>query len=852
MGEVYRARDPRLQRDVAIKVSHERFSERFEREARAVAALNHPNICVLHDIGDNYLVMELVEGQTLAERMRSGAIPVDEAVRIAVQIADALEAAHEKGIVHRDLKPANVKIRPDGSVKVLDFGLAKIAADASAAGNAAEAPTVTAFQATQAGVILGTLEYMSPEQARGQPVDRRTDIWAFGVVLYEMVSGRRLFAAATVSDTLVGVLKGGVDWEALPCDLPANVRRLLRRCLERDAKRRLRDIGDARIELGDREEAAPPAPPARGRPRMAWAAVLGGIAIGGALVWGGLAARRAAPRPVTRWTMAIPEPRAAGAGVALSRDGTLLAYAEWSGGTSRIMLRRTDQFDARPIAGTAGGVRPFFSPGGQWVAYFTNNPGALRKSPVAGGTSVFVSEASFLGGSWGEDDSIVFAGTEQQGEGLMRVAGAGGAPQRLTTPDAQKGETGHQWPQILPGGRAILFTIDTKAAGFDARRIAVLDLKTGAYRVLLNGGSAARYISSGHVVYVRGGTMFAVPFNLRKLEVTGPETPVADAVYYNPEKGFADYSISESGLLVYAAETRTAGASRLEWVERDGTVRSLSLPAQQYQGLSISPGGREAALALRNGESGSSDIWIVDLTRDGLTRLTSEGDNYDPVWSADGRRIVFRSRREKNGLYWMAADGSGKAELLRASEARESPAAWSPDGQTLLFMSAQQGRQQIGILPTTPNGAGEARPFLKTSSDDRAPRLSPDGRWIAYDSDQSGKYQVYVRPYPGPGGVMAISSEGGESPHWSRGGHELVYRDLAQNEIMAVEIQTDPVFHAGRPQPLAPLRGTLWDITPDGKRFLVVSSPDTPSGGARLQIVTDWFDELRRRVAGGK
>jgi Tol biopolymer transport system component/predicted Ser/Thr protein kinase len=830
MGEVYRAVDTRLKRTVAIKVAKENFGERFEREARAIAALNHPNICTLYDVGPNYLVMELIEGPTLAERIKQGPVPLEEALGIAKQIADALEAAHEKGVVHRDLKPGNIKIKPDGMVKVLDFGLAKQSRDRE------EAVTET----TEAGMILGTAAYMSPEQAQGKPLDKRADIWAFGVVLYEMLTGRRMFQGETASDTLAAVMTKEPEWERVP----AKVQRLLKRCLEKDPQKRLRDISGVGLLLEEAPQATGPR-----HSRVPWvvaAALLVGVAI-----WGWLHTPPAEPRPVTRWTMTLPDdPWLLGSGLAISRDGTRLAYAGQTGGSSRIWVRMLDQPEGKPIPGTEGGLRPFFSPDGQWLAYFTGLVGPLKKVPVTGGTPITLCDsASFFGGSWGEDGSIIFT----VNGALTRVSASGGKCEDLTKADPQKREF-HRWAQILPGGESILFTIGTGGL-FDSARIAVLDLKSGGIRVLVNGGSSGRYVPSGYLVYVRGGAMFAIPFDLKRLVVTGSEIPVIERVFYNPTGGFADYTFSDSGLLVYRAETRAVTEGTLEWLDRKGATQALPAPRQHYLGVRLSPDGQRAAMAISDRAGGIFDIWIYDLPRGALTRLTSVGLNENPVWAPDGRHVAFRTRA--GGILWAPADGSGRPELLLPSQGALDPGAaarpdsWTPDGKMLVYDSGFSRHIWMVPMPGAPPvSRSESKPqlFLDTSFNESDGQVSPDGRWVAYTSDESGSYQVYVRPFPGPGARTSISIEGGQEPRWSHDGRELFYRDAGKKQLMAVDIQSNPVFRAGQPRALFELRTTSWDVAPDGKRFLVVKEPETAASEAKLEAVVNWFEELRQKT----
>jgi Tol biopolymer transport system component/predicted Ser/Thr protein kinase len=832
MGEVYRAVDTRLKRTVAIKIAKENFGERFEREARAIAALNHPNICTLHDVGPNYLVMEFIEGPTLAERIQQGPVPLEKALGIARQIADALEAAHEKGVVHRDLKPGNVKIKPDDTVKVLDFGLAKVAPVLDG-----DSQDDTASLTTR-GMILGTAAYMSPEQAQGKAVDKRADIWAFGLVLYEMLTGQRVFRGETASDTMAAVLTKEPEWERVP----AKVQRLLKRCLEKDPQKRLRDISGVELLLED----TPQGMPLR-HSRVPWA-VAAALAAGVA-IWGWLHTPPAEPRPVTRWSAALPASEALnGSGLAISRDGTRLAYAEQTGGSSRIWVRMLDQPDGKPIQGTDGGLRPFFSPDGQWLAYFTSPSGIgpLKKVPLMGGPPITLCDgAGPVGGTWGEDGSIIFMGSSG---GLTRVSASGGACENLTRADRQRREI-HRWPQLLPGGQAVLFTIGIGGTSFDGARIAVLDLKSGGIRVLVNGASAARYVPTGHLVYVRGGTMFAVPFDLKRLVVTGPETPAIEGVYYNSNGGFADYTFSDSGLLLYMAETRTTEET-LEWLDRKGVEQALPAPPQRYRGVRLSPDGRYVAVAMVivGRAVRIDDIWIYELARGTLTRLTASGFNDNPVWTPDGRRVAFSTRKNPDGwIQWAPADGSGRPEQLLPSQAMASPDSWTPDGKMLLYHSGTPAH--IWTLPVTGSGGeSKPRPFSETSFNEFDAQVSPDGRWVAYTSDESGKNQVYARPFPGPGGKTSISIGGGQEPRWSRAGRELFYRDAGKNQLMAVDIQTSPAFRAGQPRALFELRTGNWDVAPDGKRFLVVKEPRTVAGEAKMEAVVNWFEELRQKT----
>jgi serine/threonine-protein kinase len=851
MGEVWRATDTKLNRDVAIKILPEAFAQdparmaRFEREAQVLAVLNHPNIAAIYGVEERALVMELVEGETL-----KGPLPLDTALDYARQIAEALEAAHEKGIVHRDLKPGNIMVTPAGTIKVLDFGLAAVAqGSGTASGDPSVSPTLT-MGATKMGMILGTAGYMAPEQARGKTVDRRADIWAFGVVLYEMLTGRRAFQGEDISDTLAAVIKEQPRWD----DIPANVKRLLRSCLEKDPKRRLRDIGDAWRLLDE------PAP-AREFPHkhsvLPWivAGVLGVAVL--VLTWALLHPRAAAPRPVRRWTVTLPESSAPY--LALDREGTRLVYADASG---PLVLRMLNEFEGKPLPGTERARGPVFSPDGQWIAYYSIPP-SLKKVPVTGGASITLYAGVLQSGrTWGDDDTIVLG----SGQGLMRVSAAGGAPQLLTKVDAQKGEVMHEFPQSIPGSQAIIFAIQVSGAN---NRIAVFDPKKGGYRVVVSDGALGRYAPTGHLVYTRAGTLFGAAFDVRRLEVTGPETPLIEGISMfgpNPGAGGVNYSFSDSGLLVYVGGTQQTNNQTLVWIDRQGNAQATTAPPREYFGVRLSPDGKRVAATIAGADSRTSDIWIVELERGTLTRLTFEGMNLNPAWTPEGQRVVFSSLEgRKNGTYQVAADGSGKPELLSAMSVG-GPTTSTPDGKMLLYSSAftpGQSRRETTIWALSLDGsAGEnkPRPFLQTGFLEMNPQLSPDGRLVAYQSNESGKFEVYVRPFPGPGGKVAISTQGGGSPRWSRSGRELFYQDL-KSRIMAVEVQASSAFRAGQPRALFELPsvkpagafGSVWDVAPDGKRFLVIKTPESQATGTKLQVVENWFEELRRRIpTGGK
>jgi Tol biopolymer transport system component len=852
MGEVYRARDSRLNRDVAIKTLPAAFFDdanrlgRLQREARVLASLNHPNIASIYGLeeerGVRALVMELVEGPTLAERIAAGPIPLDEALDIARQIANALEAAHEKGIIHRDLKPANIKLTADGKVKVLDFGLAKAFESESTGGNPENSPTLT-LESTRTGMILGTAAYMSPEQARGKAVDKRADIWAFGVVLYEMLTGRMAFAGETVSDTLAAVLRADVDWKRLPAGVPPKVRLLLQRCLERDLKKRLRDIGDAWMELDAPEEPSV-APVARTRKWWLFCAAalaIGAIAGAGWVLW----RTPPAPRPVVRWSYAQKDlfyyP-------SLSRDGARLVYAEEKGNIFRLMIRMMDQTDSHPIPGTDGANYGVFSPDGQWVAFLSFD-GKLRKIPVTGGVPITLAEKMTTAFDWGDNGEIVF-GSEA---GLMKMSASGGPAQALTTLDSKKGESRHHWPHFLAGGQALVFTIDAGAS----QQVAALDLKTRTYHTLVNDASNGAYVPTGHLVYLRGTTLFAAPFNARRMELTGHDAPVIENVASLGDRS-AEYSFSDSGQLVYMKGTKgtnAAGETILGWANRNGVVEPFSTPELWATGR-LSPDGRRVANGIYGATGADGDIWIYDVERRTRTRLTFEGSNRNPIWTRDGLRVTFGATiAGKNGIHSAPVDGSGKTELLLATENTVRPTSWAPDGKMLVCAILGTDKAfHLWVLPVE-SGATPGKPYRlhDTAFSEDEGQVSPDGHWLAYSSAESGAPEIYVQPFPGPGGKERISTDGGLSPRWSKNGRELFYWDSGYTKLMSVVVQATPLFHAGIPKQLfAMVGGTTFDVAPDGKRFLVEQSFLAETGAVTMEVVVNWFDELRRRVPAGK
>jgi serine/threonine-protein kinase len=888
MGEVYRARDLKLQRDVALKVllstvaaDHDRLA-RFTREAQLLAALNHPNIAQIHGSEDaggvTALILELVEGEDLSSRIARGPVPTDEALAIARQIAAALAAAHNAGIVHRDLKPANVKLRPDGTIKVLDFGLAK-AVDTGAGGSASpdSSPTLTAH-ATGAGVILGTVAYMSPEQARGKVVDRRTDIFALGCVLFEMLAGVRAFRGDDFTATIVAVLTKQPDWSLLPVATPPAIGRLLRHMLEKDATRRLDSatavslaIEDALAPAGD---ATAPAP--RTRPHPLWWAIAGlaAGALGALLLINNSRLKSETVDSVTRSVIGIApaeylrslpaddivgEGRASG-GFALSPDGRALAFSAVANGRQQLFIRRLDELEAVARPGTDNAHWPFFSPDGQWVGFHAR--GALHKAALSGTAppTEICRVPALFGASWGTDGNIVYA---LESGGLWRVSADGGAPEQLTTPQRENNEYSHRLPHVLPGGHAVVFTVtDTYLSRWDEARLEVVNLATRERRAL-GVGADARYSNSGHLVFIRAGTLIVTPFDPKTATIVGPQVAVLDGVAQAAnmantavDTGVGQFSVSQSGALVYARGGIFPDREAVVMaVDRRGNARPLPLPPRAYLAPRLSPDDKRLVLYSQGLER---TIWTYDLERRALTRVTREGRNHRPIWAPDGRRIVYAGAI--NGTYNLfaaPADGSSTRERLTNTAAQQIPSSWTPDGSTLIFLERQVSPVQ-SIMTLSIDGDHTSKRLL---GDGKLgflyPEISPDGKWIAYVANESGSEpEVYVRSYPALGDRTQVSQLGGRAPAWSRNGRELFYtRALASGRLamMSVPIVTSPVLSIGVPQQLfegpyfAHQINRGYDVTSDGQQFFMTQTRERQAVRTReLVLVQNWTRELVR------
>jgi serine/threonine-protein kinase len=880
MGEVYRARDTRLDRDVAIKILPEAFAAdaervaRFQREAKVLASLNHPHIAAIYGLetadGVTALVMELVEGEDLAQRLTRGAIPLDEALPIAKQIAEALEAAHEQGIIHRDLKPANINLRSDGTVKVLDFGLAKALEPVAATGTDVTAsPTITSPALTQRGVILGTAAYMSPEQAKGRAADKRSDMWAFGCVLYEMWTGNRAFRGDDVSDTLAAVLRGQPDWSALPLETPVPIRRLLRRCLVKNLKGRIADASIARIEIDDVESGAHiddevvQKTPGR-REQLVWVSALVLVALLAAGVMAWMRGHASVPAlRLARFTITLPKGyqfSSLNRLMALSPDGTAIVYTA----NQQLYLRAMDQLEPVPIhgtedTGTGGGASPFFSPDGQWIGFWQS--GQFKKVSITGGAPVVLCPAGPpLGANWTVQNTILYG---QGAAGIWRVSGDGGKPENLVKVEA--GQIASS-PQILPGGRAIVFTLTRK--DLDPAQIVVHSLDTGVRHVVLERGTDARYVPTGHLVYALGNTLLAVPFDVASVAVTGGPVPLVEDVARTPEGILAQFTVSTDGTLVYVPRDAVGAGSlaqrTLVWVDRQGREASVNTPPRAYVWPRLSPDGSRIAFAIADQEY---DIWVWDLRRERLTRLTF-GPAFETgaAWTPDGQSVIFASGGlpglGESNLFRRAADGSGTVEQLTQGIAAISPPSVTPDGKGLIVSRRPRaGRNatdlsDLMLLPL----AGERRPepLVQTAFTEAFGEISPDGRWLAYQSNASGQFEIYVTPFPNVAtGKWQVSTSGGTQPLWARNGQELFYESMGA--LIRVSWTGSSTFAVGPPSKLfdtpgffipgAP--GRLYDIAPDGRRFLMTKASraaDAPLPSARLVVVQHWFEELKARV----
>jgi serine/threonine protein kinase/Tol biopolymer transport system component len=881
MGEVYRGHDTKLGRDVAIKVLPDLFVEdeerlaRFEREARMLAALDHANIAAIYGLeqvdGKRFLIMQLADGATLQERIGRGRIPVQDALKIARQIAEALESAHAKGIIHRDLKPANVKVDDQGQVKVLDFGLAKaIEGDPTTSGShpsLMESPTLTA-QMTGAGVLLGTAAYMSPEQARGEAADKRADLWSFGVVLWEMLTGNQLFVGKTMSDTLAGVLRDEPSLEALPHDTPASVRRLLRRCLEREVHERLPDAAAARLELEDAlagrsdlddvesVEIVPTAP--FWKRALPWA-LFGAtaLALAAALLLG--PEETVVPRETMRLEVTLSDQPlwvTLGSSVVLSPDGSKLAFAsDDEEGTRTLALRSLDQLDPLTIAKGQVGEQPyhpFFSPDGKWIGFAT--PTELKKVPTTGGTPITLCDVQrSRGATWTVKDQIIFA--PEGGTPLHAVSAAGGEPRPVTTFNEERGDFSHRWPFAMPDGRSVLYSVGFRGMlNSNEAIIDVVDLETGQSKALVEGGYYPQFIPTGHLVFIRDATLFAVTFDPEAMELTGSPAPVVQGIVSNEGPGGAQYSYSLNGTFAYVGGVVELPKYPVVWVDREGASSILWDTEASYGAPALSPDGKRLALSVLRDDNW--DVWVYDVEREVATRLTfDDGYDADQFWSHDGQYLFFSSDRDgQTRPYRKRADGSGEVERLSESELGFYPLSVSPDGRWVIGES-QTDNIDIAVLDL--EAMGEPEVYLASEFMDRDPNFSPDGRWVAYSSNESGSYEIYVRPFPAAAGRWQVSDGGGRFPRWSGTGKELFYRTGEGIMVANIEASGDS-FQVGKATTVfeGSYRGGMFGIAiggfifsdyavaPDGQRFVMFPGSDGQSANTHVTMVFNWFDEL--------
>jgi len=896
MGEVYRARDAKLNRDVAVKVLPHNFAAdvdrlaRFTREAQMLASLNHANIAHIHGVeelsGAPVLVMELVDGEDLAQRIARGPIPLDEAIPIARQIAEALEAAHERGIVHRDLKPANIKLRADGVVKVLDFGLARAIQGSGepASSNASLSPTFTSPAAmTAMGMIIGTAAYMAPEQAKGKEVDKRADIWAFGVVLCEMLTARPVFDGETVTEVLAAVMLKPPDLAALPHEVPSNIRRLIDRCLEKDPRLRLRDIGEARVALApsssatvwhaDPSHAETAAPGGNVTRWLSVAAAVLAIALAttGWFLW--RATRTAPSGAVTRFDVRPPEKAAlalaARPNVALSPDGSTLAFVASADGVQRLYVRARDATEPRAIPGTEGASNPVFSPDGTEIAFFA--AASLRKTRLDGSASKVVdggavdastSNMDPRGATWLPDGTIVYSPVAAGP--LYRVAAIGGKPEPLTHLVEAKDERTHRWPSSLPGGKAVLFTVGTLGTpdNYDDATIEAVEVATGERHTVMRGAASARYVPTGHLLFMRGAILYAIGFDPDRFSTSGSPVPVADGVNGDTTTGAAHLAVANDGTLAYMPGSGQAGVNQLMWLDRQNVAKALPLPTGLFFDPQISPDGTQATVVWETVASGNGgDVWVTDFARNTFTRLSFSGSTSTPMWSQDGKTIYYvylDPSGRRSDILRMPADGSRHAETVVSIDSLVYLNGISSDGNSALLTYRQRvagtGRDNVVKIPLAKGGKVE--PLVATAFDEYGGAWSPDGRFLAYQADESGRYEIYVRSIA-DGGRWQVSTTGGEEPHWSRDGRELFYRN--DTRFMAVAIASQPTFTPKAPVMLFDgtynLRsdsGVSFAVDPHTNRFLMIRPAGNENGSSQIRIVLNWFSELRRLTAAAR
>jgi serine/threonine protein kinase/Tol biopolymer transport system component len=884
MGVVYRAKDSRLNRDVAIKIlpayfaSDDQLHRRFEREARAISALSHAHICAIYDIGHqdgiNFLVLEYCEGDSLASRLAKGAVPMDRVLRYAIEIAGGLDHAHRHAIVHRDLKPANIILTKSGA-KLLDFGLAKFQPPGTRGRVLVSSAPTESAELTGKGTIIGTLQYMAPEQLEGKEADARTDIFALGAVIYEMTTGRRAFKGENQASLIAAILNTdpGPMSELQPV-VPSALERVVKTCLAKDPDERWQTAHDLMLELkwiadaaSESQEAVSVTTKRTQRERLWWVAGLFVTAlVAGVTVW--LLARAPAPiaRPFARFALELPAnlrlAKDERPTIALSPDGTSLVYVLTNGTNKQLYVRRLDQLESTPIPGSEGASGPFYSPDGQWVGFYAS--GKLKKVSLLGGTPLVICGGMppvMHGASWGADDTIFYSPAHSWG--IFRISASGGDSETVTEPDASKGELGHYWPQVLPGGKAILFTIGTKE-NFDDSRIVVQSLETGERKLLIDRGTDGRYLPTGHLVYARAGALLAVSFDLSRLKVEGVPVPVVEGVKVDSRSGAANFSFSNAGALLFVSGKSDAYEQELVWVDRRGQARPVMPARHAFSTPGLSPDGQRLAICIKGV---TQNICVYDLKSGILTKMSFDQD-WGPVWTPpDGSRIVYTSAKVRMppAIAWRPADGSGEEEQLVAGALPVFTGSLSPDGKVLAYTEVFDeisvkdfgDRRSTGIDIWLLRLDGERKPesFLDTRFDEFGPEVSPDGRWLAYVSNESGRNEVYVTTFPSRGPKRLVSTAGGTSPRWARNWKELFYRN--GNKMMAVGVSLQPKFNASAARIL--FEGEYeeegqsdsprnYDVTPDGQRFVLIKPPEEPSTPSRLIVALEWFGDLKRRV----
>jgi hypothetical protein len=861
MGEVYRATDSKLGRDVALKVlppsvvQDVQHMQRFQREAQLLASLNHPNIAAIYGLEHHdrvqALAMELVDGPTLAERISAGAVPLHEALPIARQIAEALEYAHEKGIIHRDLKPANVKLTSGGAVKVLDFGLAKALRDDAVPVDVSNSPTLS-LAATKAGLVLGTAAYMSPEQARGKQVDRRADIWSFGAVLYEMLSGARAFPGEDASETLATVIKDQPDWSKLPAGTPRHIERLLRRCLAKDPRQRLQAIGDARLELDESslaaEESAPGA--AVPAPRSAYANVFAGamaiaaLALGAALAWNFKPAPASPPQVRVAELLRTedmpntPTLRIQGL-VAFSPDGAKFVLATQRG----LLLRSLDLLESALLPGTEGAASPFFSPDNRWIGF--QKDGQLRKIPVAGGAvTAICASGPLASATWGPDNSILIGGTFA---GILRVSPGGGTPAVIVSP--QPGRI-YLRPRALPDGKSFLY-LRGLPGNRELWEIVQQSFGKDDATVVMRGANDAVYVPSGHLVYAQGTDLFAIAYDPKSRKTRGEAVALAQNVSVSTGLSTAHFAVSNTGTLAYIEDRDSIFRSRLVAVDRLGKAKVLTAEVRDYSDPRVSPDGRMVAVHLQDDQN---DVWVADIARGTITRLSYDpGEDETPAWSPDGRWVAWAATRADTprGIYRRRADGSGAEELLWKAELHTHLREWLADGKTMVIEQLDAARN-TDILLLEVGEKPSVRVFLQTPFNERNSRVSPDGRWIVYTSDESGRDEIYLQSFPEPGGKMQVSASGGNEAVWSRDGRTIYFR--AEGSIQAVDFRAQPRPSVGKPEVLfaerfeSPQTGghTGYDALPGGGLLMIQSAESQGGAAASRSRIIFVFNLLKR------